>query len=76
MTSQTSTYLVTGMTCGHCVSAVTAELSALDGVEDVAVQLAPEGASTVTITTAQPLTDAQVATALDEAGDYRLAVQG
>ena len=72
-TSQTSTYLVTGMTCGHCVAAVTAELTALDGVQDVSVQLDPEGASTVMVSAASPLTDEQVAAALDEAGDYRLA---
>ncbi len=74
MTSpQTTTYLVSGMTCGHCVAAVTEELTALDGVQDVAVQLDAEGASTVVVTADAPLSDEQVAAALDEAGDYRLA---
>ena len=35
----TSTYTVTGMTCGHCVASVTEEVGALDGVESVDVQL-------------------------------------
>ena len=39
----TSTYTVTGMTCGHCVSAVTSELAALDGVADVQVDLGSGG---------------------------------
>ena len=35
----TQTFPVTGMTCGHCVSAVTSEVSALPGVTDVQVDL-------------------------------------
>ena len=69
----TSTYSVTGMTCGHCVSAVTSELTALPGVENVDVDLAAGGVSTVTVTSAEPLSPEQVAGALDEAGDYHLA---
>ncbi len=68
-----STYQVTGMTCGHCVSAVSSELKAIDGVSDVAVDLDPAGISVVTVTSAQPLLPEQVSAALDEAGDYRLA---
>jgi copper chaperone len=33
-------YAVTGMTCAHCVAAVTAEVGALPGVSDVDVDLA------------------------------------
>ena len=69
----TTSYRVTGMTCGHCVSAVQAELLALDGVDDVAVDLQAGGISTVRITSTQPLGDENIAAALDEAGDYRLA---
>jgi copper chaperone len=68
----TSTYTVSGMTCGHCVSAVTSELTALDGVTDVAVDLVPGGVSRVTVTSAAPLPPATVAAAVDEAG-YTLA---
>jgi copper chaperone len=68
-----ATYHVAGMTCEHCVRAVTGELKNLGGVSDVTVQLVPGGLSTVRVTTDTPLTGQQVATALDEAGDYRLA---
>jgi copper chaperone CopZ len=69
----TQTYSVTGMTCGHCAGAVTSELKALDGVNDVNVDLVAGGTSTVTVTSENPLDDAAVAEALDEAGDYKLA---
>ncbi|MDP9325374.1 MAG: heavy-metal-associated domain-containing protein [Candidatus Dormibacteraeota bacterium] len=68
-----TTYRVEGMTCGHCVSAVIEELGALDGVSTVSVDLVPGGKSTVTVAGPRPLTDGQIAAALDEAGDYRLA---
>jgi copper chaperone CopZ len=59
---------VSGMTCSHCVSSVTEELSALDGVEDVSVDLAPGGDSRVTVTSARPLADDEVRAAVEEAG--------
>jgi copper chaperone CopZ len=62
----TSTYTVTGMTCGHCVNAVTEELTALPGVEDVKVDL---GTGAVTVTSAEPLADDAVRAAVDEAGN-------
>ena len=64
----TSTYTVTGMTCGHCVSSVTEEISEIDGVTDVAVDL-PTGA--VTVTSTKPVDDADIRTAVEEAG-YRV----
>lgn len=68
----TSTYTVTGMTCGHCVSSVTEELTALPGVRDVEVDLVAGGDSTVTVTSEQPLEEDAVRAAVDEAG-YALA---
>jgi copper chaperone CopZ len=65
----TTTYEVTGMTCSHCVSAVTAELSQLPGVRDVSVDLPTGG---VTVTSNAPLPIDEVRTAVDEAG-YELA---
>ncbi|UQI43600.1 heavy-metal-associated domain-containing protein [Streptomyces sp. HU2014] len=63
--SATTVYKVTGMTCGHCESAVTEELSALDGVTAVkAVATTGE----VTVTAAAPLDDEAVRAAVDEAG--------
>jgi len=69
----TTSYQVTGLTCGHCVSAVTEELRALPDVSDVQVELVAGGVSTVLVTSPTPLTKHQVAAALDEAGDYQLA---
>ena len=66
----TTTYPVTGMTCEHCVNAVTSELGELDGVAAVTVELVPEGVSLVTVASAAPLPEPAVAEALDEAGGY------
>jgi copper chaperone CopZ len=65
----TATYTVTGMTCAHCVHAVTEEVTAVPGVTDVQVDL-ETGALTVTSNT--PVDDEAVAAAVDEAG-YALA---
>ena len=69
----TQTFSVNGMTCGHCVHAVTSELKELPGVDDVSVDLVAGGTSTVTVSSAAPVSDVDVAAALDEAGDYTLA---
>ena len=61
----TATYRVDGMTCAHCERAVTAEISAVDGVESVTVDLT---SGTVTVTAAQPVDRADIAAAVDEAG--------
>jgi copper chaperone CopZ len=66
----TQTFQVTGMTCDHCVHAVTDELSALDGVHTVDIDLAT---ATVRVDAQRPLTEAEVSDALDEAGAYALA---
>ncbi|GAB3226912.1 heavy-metal-associated domain-containing protein [Glycomyces halotolerans] len=60
-----TTYLVKGMTCGHCASAVTEEVSGLPGVEnvDVAVETGK-----VTVTSADALATDAVRDAVDEAG--------
>ena len=68
-----ATYQVTGMTCEHCVRAVTGELRGLDGVREVRVELVPESSSAVTVTSEAPLPVGAVASALDEAGDYLLS---
>ena len=64
----TTTYSVTGMTCGHCVAAVTEEIGKLPGVQDVAVDLVKDGASTVTVASEGPLDEQSVREAVDEAG--------
>lgn len=64
----TSTYLVDGMTCAHCVTAVTSELMALGSVREVVVDLRPEAVGAVTVHSAVPLDRTVVAAAIDEAG--------
>lgn len=63
---------VTGMTCSHCVSSVTEELSAIPGVQSVSVDLVPGGVSRVTIGADGPVDPAAIRAAIDEAG-YALA---
>jgi copper chaperone len=67
--SQTQTWTVTGMTCGHCVASVTEEVQELPGVQDVDVVL-ESGA--VTVTSTEPLDESAVRSAVEEAG-YQLA---
>jgi copper chaperone len=64
----TATYTVSGMTCGHCIAAVTEELTKLDGVSGVDVDLNAGGESRVTVTSAAPLAPETVRSAVDEAG--------
>jgi len=71
MSSQT--FQVAGMTCNHCVGAVTTELKNLAGVTAVEVDLVAGGGSPVTVTSQVPVSEKDVAGALDEAGDYHLA---
>ena len=61
----TTTVTVSGMTCGHCVAAVTEELTRVAGVRAVDVDLA---SGRVTIGSDGPLDDATLAAAVDEAG--------
>ncbi len=61
----TTTYLVKGMTCDHCVSTVSSQFRALDGVTDVAVEL---DTGEVTVTSVVSLATETVRAAIDEAG--------
>lgn len=67
----TATYTVTGMTCGHCVQSVTEEVSEVQGVTEVVVDL-PTGK--VTVTSEQPVPEDRIRAAVTEAG-YELAGQ-
>lgn len=62
----TQTYTVTGMTCAHCALSVTEEVSELEGVDGVDVDLAG-GQMTVS---GDGVNEAAVRAAVDEAG-YR-----
>ena len=61
----TATYTVTGMTCEHCVNSVKGEVSKIDGVTGVDVELAT---GKVTVESAQPVPDDAFRAAIDEAG--------
>ena len=61
----TTTYRVAGMTCDHCVRAVTTELIQIPGVRSVDVDL---GEGSVTVTSDDPLDLDEVREAIDEAG--------
>ncbi|HLT28708.1 MAG TPA: heavy metal-associated domain-containing protein [Myxococcaceae bacterium] len=61
----TSEFRVTGMSCGHCEGAVRREVEKLPGVTAIEVS-AKQGA--LTITSADPLEEAQVLSAVEEAG--------
>ncbi|MFJ7064832.1 cation transporter [Streptomyces sp. NPDC101115] len=58
-------YAVSGMTCGHCKTAITNSVSALDGVVSVDVDVA---GGLVTVTTGGAPDDAAIAAAVDDAG--------
>ena len=65
----TTTYTVIGMTCGHCVNAVTQEVQQIDGVDDVQVDLAT---GSLTVSSSGEIDRTTVVAAVDEAG-YELA---
>jgi len=66
---RTASYTVVGMTCGHCVDAVTEEVGAVPGVTAVDVDLASGG---LTVTSTEHLDDGAVRAAVEEAG-YEVA---
>ena len=66
------TYQVSGMTCGHCAQAVTAELDRLPGVREVRIDLA---SGAVTVASDAALRTEDVRGAVDEAG-YELVTTG
>ncbi len=67
--SSTATFTVSGMTCEHCVASVSDEVLEIAGVTSVDIDL-PTGR--LTVTSDQPLSEDEVAAAVDEAG-YRLS---
>ena len=64
----TTAYAVSGMTCSHCVAAVTEEVMKLDGVSGVEITLVEGGKSRVAVTSAAGLAEESVRAAVDEAG--------
>ncbi|MGH3870961.1 MAG: heavy-metal-associated domain-containing protein [Pseudonocardiaceae bacterium] len=68
-TATISEYIVTGMVCQHCVSAVTSEVGAVAGVSSVHVDLAT---GRVSVTSETAVDDTAVHAAINEAG-YQIA---
>jgi len=65
----TTTFTVTGMTCSHCVAAVTEEVTKIDGVTSLDVDLA---SGAVTVESVEPVDPAAFTDAVEEAG-YEVA---
>ena len=61
----TETFTVAGMTCGHCVSSVTEEVTELAGVTDVHVDLA---SGRLVVTAGEEVGTDAVRAAVEEAG--------
>jgi copper chaperone len=64
----TLTVEVQGMTCQHCVASVTKEVQALSGVDDVSIEVVPDGLSTVTVTAHEELSRGDLVDAVAAAG--------
>ena len=62
--SETVTYTVSGMSCGHCKASVTEELSEVEGVQGVDVNLDTK----LVVVTGSALDDAALRAAIEEAG--------
>ena len=63
-------FTVTGMTCGHCVKAITEEVSAIEGVDDVTVDLET---GNLAVTSDRPIDFDRIVEAVAEAGDYTVS---
>ena len=59
---------VDGMTCDHCVNAVTEEISKIPGVTEVNIDLHAGEISQVTITAGNEISDVDIVAAVEEAG--------
>jgi copper chaperone len=59
----TRTYSVPQISCGHCVNAITGEVTKLTDVEDVTVDIESK-----TVTVVGDAADAEIVAAIDEAG--------
>lgn len=64
------TYTINGMTCEHCVKAITEEVSEIDGVSEVQVSLA---SGSMDVTSDAEIDFAKIEAAVDEAGDYTVS---
>ena len=65
MSTTTTEFQVTGMSCGHCETAIRSEVSEIPGVTGIDVSAQP---GRLAVTAEQPIEDATVIAAVDEAG--------
>lgn len=65
---QTYKFIVSGMTCEHCIASVTEELKEVERVTDVRVDLNAEGESEVFVDSNGPLNIEAAQAAIGEAG--------
>ncbi|MCU1542639.1 MAG: heavy metal transporter [Microbacteriaceae bacterium] len=61
-------FVVQGMTCSHCVASVTQEVTAIDGVTSVSIDLNAGGPSNIMVVSSRPIDVADVRSAVTEAG--------
>lgn len=69
----TTTFGVTGMTCGNCVRHVTEELEQIDAVKNVSIELVTDGTSQVTVVSDAEIPAETLRGAIDAAG-YSIAL--
>ncbi|MER5772630.1 heavy-metal-associated domain-containing protein [Streptomyces sp. NPDC001985] len=69
----TTVYEVSGMTCGHCEGAISAEVSGIAGVTSVTAVAAT---GRVTVVSEAPLDEEAVRAAVDEAGYELVGLAG
>lgn len=75
MSTHDITLKINGMTCGHCVSSVTEELSAVAGITSVAVDLSAGGTSTATVSTETAVSNDVLEAAVAEAGYDLISIE-
>ncbi|PPG28621.1 heavy metal transporter [Pseudoclavibacter sp. RFBG4] len=64
---------VTGLTCNGCVTTVTSQVTEIDGVTSVNVELVQGGTSTLTVYADREISDEEVQAALTAGGAFQLA---
>jgi copper chaperone len=63
-----TTVNISGMTCGHCVASVIEELTAIEGINGVDVQLNKGGISRAVVTLSETVDPAEISEAVAQAG--------
>lgn len=72
----TTTFKVSGLTCGHCVASVTEELQEISSVSSVKIDLVAGGESTVSVESSEDLNSQDIVAAVKEAGENYQVTEG